>query len=157
MDQAGTWLLTINGYAPGSHAFQISRGVALDPQGNIHVTTSSSYTIKVFTPEGTYVRSYGDEKHPSGIVIDEEGYSFVSEWSGYCLSIFDPQGKKIHIVGNLKLPEGVILDPKSGSLYVANCIEVFCIEVFCVVMQCLVFILRDNICIHLCSKQIRMT
>ena len=56
LDQAGTWLLTINGYATGSHAFQISRGVALNPQGNIHVTTSGSNAIKVFTPEGTLLR-----------------------------------------------------------------------------------------------------
>ncbi|KAL5515388.1 hypothetical protein EMCRGX_G000548 [Ephydatia muelleri] len=120
LDQAGTCLLTINGYAPGSHAFQISRGLALDPQGNIHVTTSGSNAIKVFTPEGTYVRSYGDVKDPSGIVIDEEGYCLVNDFRGGCLSIFDPQEKKIHTVGNLIDPDGVMLDPKSGSLYVAN-------------------------------------
>ena len=36
-DQAGTWLLTINGNFPGSHGFLNPYGVALDPQGNIHV------------------------------------------------------------------------------------------------------------------------
>ena len=74
---------------------------------------------KVFTPDGTYVRSYGDVKSPSGIAIDEEGYSFVCENRGNCLSIFDPQGTKIHTVGNLTNPYGVALDPISGSLYVA--------------------------------------
>ena len=93
----------------------------MNPQGNIHIAARGSDSIKVFTPEGTYVRSNGDVKHPTGIVIDEEGYSLVNEWTGHCLSIFDPQGKKIHTVGNLYNPEGVILDPKSGSLYVANC------------------------------------
>ena len=80
-----------------------------------------SNTIKVFTPEGTCVRSYGDVKGPSGIVIDEEGYSFVNEKDGNCLSIFEPQGSKVHSVGNLNGPRGAILDPKSGSLYVAIC------------------------------------
>ena len=59
LDQAGTWLLTINGNVPGSHGFQYPFSVALDPQGNIHVAALGYNTIKVFTPEGTYVRSYG--------------------------------------------------------------------------------------------------
>ena len=106
--------MNINGNVPGSHGFQYPYGVALDPQGNIHVAACS--TIKVFTPEGTYVRSYGDVKYPSGIVTDEEGYSLVTECSGNCLSIFDSQGHKIHTVGNLKGPYGVMLDSKRGSV-----------------------------------------
>ena len=121
LDQAGTWLLTIIGNVTGSHAFLEPRGLALDPQGNIHLAACGSNSIKVFTPDGTYVRSYGDAKFPTGIVIDEEGFSLVNERAGYCLSIFDPRGKKIHTVGNLNNPDGFMLDPKSGSLYVANC------------------------------------
>eukprot|EP00731_Ephydatia_muelleri_P009356 Em0004g1694a len=120
LDQVGTWLLTINGNVTASHGFQSPFGLALDPQGNIHVAAYGSNSIKVFTPEGTYVRSYGDVKSPSGIVIDEEGYSLVSEMTGNCLSIFHPLGNKIHSVCDLNVPQGVILDPKSGSLYVAN-------------------------------------
>ena len=117
LDQYGSWLLTIHGNAQG---FKDPRGLALNPQGNIHVAANGSNTIKVFTPEGTYVRSYGDIKVPTGIAIDEEGYSFVCESGGNCLSIFDPEGNKIHTVGNLSDPYGVALDPISGSLYVAN-------------------------------------
>ena len=121
LDQNGSWLLTINGNISGSHGFQYPYGLALDPQGNIHVAASGSITIKVFTPEGTYVRSYGDVKIPKGIAVDEEGYSMVCEYNGNCLSIFDPQGNKIHTVSTLNHPGGAILDPTSGSLYVANC------------------------------------
>ena len=103
-----------------SLGFKNPRGLALDPQGNIHVTATGFNTVKVFTPEGTYVRSYGDVKGPIGIAIDEEGYSVVCENSGNCLSIFDPQGNKIHTVGNLTKPRGVALDALSGSLYVAK-------------------------------------
>ena len=122
MAHTSIWLLTIDCNVSGSHGFQHPYGLALDPQGNIHVAASSSNCIKVFTPEGTYVRSYGDVKGPSGIVIDEEGYSLVNEFSGNCLSIFDPQGNKMHTVGDLNGPRGVIymLDPKSSSVYVAN-------------------------------------
>eukprot|EP00731_Ephydatia_muelleri_P008764 Em0004g1102a len=118
LDEAGTWLSTIE---DNDHPFKKPFGLALDPQGNIHVAAVNSNCIKVFTPEGTYVRSYGDVKCPAGIVIDEESYSLVNESGGnYCLSIFDSQGYKVHTVGNLSKPRGVKLDPKSGSVYVAN-------------------------------------
>ena len=117
LDQVGTWLLTINGNV---HSFQLPYGLALDPLENIHVAAYLSNCINVFTPEGTYVRSYGDVKGPTGIVIDECSYSFVNEWTGNCASMIDPRGTKIHAVGNLSRPRGVMLDPKNGSLYVAN-------------------------------------
>ena len=120
LDQNGSWLLVINGNVSGAQGYNNPWGLALDPQGNIHVAAWGSNTIKVFTPEGSYVRSYGDVTGPIGIAIDEEGYSLVCEWSGNCLSIFDPKGNKIHTVGNLTNPHGVALDPISGSLYVAN-------------------------------------
>ena len=121
LDQNGRWLLTINGNVSGAQGFKNPWCLALDPQGNIHVADRGSNTIKVFTPEGTYVRSYGDVKGPFGIAIDEEGYSFVSELDGNCVSIFDRRRNKIHTVGNLSRPRGIALNPiKSGSLYVVN-------------------------------------
>ena len=112
--------MTINGNVSGAQGFKNPHSLALDPQGNVHVTACGSNTIKVFTPEGTYVRSYGDVKGPTGIAIDEEGYSLVCENSGSSLSIFDPHGNKIHTVGNLTYPRSVALDPISGSLYITN-------------------------------------
>ena len=118
--QDGDWFLTIDGTRSGDSSFQRPWGLSLDPQGNIHVAASGSNTIKVFTPEGTYVRSYGDVKNPSGVAVDEEGYSYVSECGGGCFSIFDPKGQKIHTIGNLKKPRGVALDSLRGSLYVPD-------------------------------------
>eukprot|EP00731_Ephydatia_muelleri_P036641 Em0296g3a len=59
------------------HSFQSPWGLALDPQGNIHVAAGGSNPIKVFTKEGVYVRMYGGPNHPSGIAIDGEGYRLV--------------------------------------------------------------------------------
>ena len=122
LDEKGArHLLTINRGNCYSPAYlQYPHSLALDPEGNIHVAANGSNTIKVFTLEGTYVRSYGDVKGPTGIVIDEEGYSLVTERDGDCLSIFDPRGSKIHTISNLNKPQGVFLDANSGCLYVAN-------------------------------------
>ena len=75
----GGWLLTIDGKGSGNHSFQYPWGLALDPQGNIHVAAQGSNTIKVFSEEGVYVRMYGDPNGPRGLAIDGEGYSLVSE------------------------------------------------------------------------------
>ena len=104
LDQSGSWLLTIDGNVSGAQCFKGPYGLALDPQGNIHVAAWVSNTIEVFTPEGIYVRSYGDVKGPSELSIDEDGYSLVCEFYGNCLSIVDPQGNKTHTVGNLNMP-----------------------------------------------------
>ena len=119
-NENGGWLLTIDGKDSGNHSFQYPWGLALDPQGNIHVAALGSKTIKVFTKEGVYVRMYGDPNRPIGIAIDDEGYSLVSEYSGNCLSIYDTEGNKIHTVGNLKNPYGTALDPRDGSVFIAN-------------------------------------
>ena len=125
LDHNGSWLLTINGNVSGAQGFKDPWCLALDPQGNIHVAAWGPNTIKVFTPEGTYVRSYGDVTCPTGIAIDEEGYSLVCEYGVNCLSIFDPEGNKIHTVGNLNAPSGIALDPISGSLYVSGAKTIF--------------------------------
>ena len=114
------WLLSIEGYGTGINSFRFPYGLALDPQGNIHVAAHDTSTIKVFTKEGVYVRMYGDPIGPIGIAIDAEGYSIVSDTNGNCLSIYDPEGNKIHTVGNLKQPLGTALDPRDGSVFIAN-------------------------------------
>ena len=112
------WLLTIDGKGSVNNG---PCGLALDPQGNIHVATWwGSNTIKVFTKEGVYVRMYGDPNGPSGIAIDDEGYSLVSEYWGNSLSIYDSEGNKIHTVGNLYNPYDTALDPRDGSVFIAN-------------------------------------
>ena len=101
LDKNGSWLQNIK-----VCSFDSPYGLTLDPQGNIHVTTRGSNTIKVFTPEGIYVTSYGDVKCPTGITVDEEGYSMVCELRTNCFSIFDPHGHMLHKVRLIKEPRG---------------------------------------------------
>ena len=98
LDEAGTWLMTID---LNVRSFKNPYGLALEPEGNIHVVAYGSNTINVFTREGTYVRSYKNVHDPAGIVVDKEGCSLINEWNGNCLSIFDPHKNKVHTVGNL--------------------------------------------------------
>ena len=114
-NEDGGWLLTIDGKGTGNSRFMYPEGLALDPQGNIHIAEQDS--IKIFTKEGVYVRTYGD---PGAryIAIDDEGNACFND--GECLSIFDHHGIKIHEVGNLETPRVIALDPRDGSVYVAD-------------------------------------
>ena len=96
---------------------------------NIHVDDKNSNSIKIFTPEGTYVRSYGELRDPTGITIED--YSLVAEHEGSSLSIFDPHGYNIHTVCRITVPWCVALDPVSGTLYVASygANKIFCVIV----------------------------
>ena len=116
----GSWILTIDGRRFGDQSFEDPRGVALDPEENIHVAAYGSNAVKVFTPDGTYVRTYGDLEGPYGIAIDEKGYCFVTEERCNCLNIYDPKGCMIHMVAlDLNIPRGVALD-HTGSVYISN-------------------------------------
>ena len=123
-NEEGGWLLTIDIKGTDNSSFRCPSGLALDPQGNIHV--AENFCIKVFTKEGVYVRKYGGfvVTHPwcigpRPLAIDDEGNTLYSE--GRCLSIFDHHGNKIREVRNLKDACGIALDSRDGSVYVADC------------------------------------
>ena len=115
----GDWLLTIDGNGTGNNSFMYPLGLALDPQGNIHVAEIRS--IKVFTKEGVYVRTYGGPGAPSplGLAIDDEGNTFL--FDSECLYICDHYGSKIHELRDFENASGIALDPRDGSVYVADC------------------------------------
>ena len=126
-NEDGGWLLTIDGKGTDESSFECPSGLALDPQGNIHVVEGAY--IKVFTRDGVYVRTYGSPGDicPWYIAIDDEGNALVSY--GRYLSIFDPHGNKIHEVGNFEDPRGIALDPRY-NIYVADygarCVLKYC-------------------------------
>ena len=95
--------------------------VSFDFSGHLHVTCYISNIVKVFTPEGQYIRQYGQShlNAPCGIAIDSTGNSLVINYSGNSLSIFDPHGNYIHSIGGFKYPVGVAV-ASNGSVWVAD-------------------------------------
>ena len=95
-------------------------GLSFDISGLLHVTCVFN-VVNVFTPEGQYVRQYGQSHlcNPFDIAIDSAGNSLVVNNSGDSLSIFDPLGNYIHSIGGFKNPVGVAV-ASNGSVWVAD-------------------------------------
>ena len=100
--------------------YQYPFGLSFDSSGHLHVTCVSNIVI-VFTPEGQYIRQYGQSHltRPCGIAIDSAGNSLVLNSCGNSLSIFDPHGDHIHSIGGFKNPIGVAV-ASNGSVWVAD-------------------------------------
>ena len=113
----GTLIKTIN-------CDRHSDGLALDPTGNIHITSSAAGSVAVYSADGKFLRQYGKGilNKPCGITVDEDGYCLVSERrSGGQLKIFDPQGQHVHSVGNFEYSSSVCIDNESHILVNSEC------------------------------------
>ena len=102
-------------------AIKSPRSISFDFSGRLHVTCYGSNTVKVFTPEGQYIRQYGQSylNGPCGIAIDSAGNSFVVNQSRNSLSISDPHGYYTHSIGGFCRPIGVAM-ASNGSVWVAD-------------------------------------
>ena len=115
-------LHTIPGNGSGNQNFVNPTGVALDHAGNIHIAAQGTGSIKVFSPQGTYIRMYGDGlplNKPTAIAIDSCGYSLVCESGTNQLRIFNPEGVLVNSLTGLNNPTSVAVD-QNGNVYVAN-------------------------------------
>ena len=121
--QDETFSHNIDSTVSGNKEFRTPVGLSFDHFGHLHVTCHCSNipVVAVFTPEGQYIRQYGQShlNRPSGIAIDSSGNSLVVNRSGKSLSIFDPHGNYIHSIGGFNSPVGVAV-ASNGSVWVAD-------------------------------------
>ena len=59
-------------------------GITFDHNGNLHIAAYGSNCIKVFSPDGCYISTYGTGivNQPAGIAINSEGVIAISEYGG---------------------------------------------------------------------------
>lgn len=97
------------------------RDVAIDKHGKIHVAACGSKAIKVFDPNGTFIREYGNGTvlEPSGVAIDQLGLCFVADWAGKSLQVYDQTGKHINNIKFDGCISGVSIDD-NNHVHVVN-------------------------------------
>ena len=118
LHSSGNFCRSIHGYVPGEAAFKYPWGLAIAPDGNLHVVGYRSNNAVVLSPEGKFVRKLVLNL-PTGIAVDSAGYSIATECSAGRVRFFDPFGNLIHTLEGLTQPTGVQVS-KDGSVWVAE-------------------------------------
>lgn len=132
-DNNGTPVIT-----PG--ALTTPNSVALDERGYIYVGDASNYTIKVFSEDGQYVRSFGSSaqlSYTGSIAADGNGLLYLADKFNHRIEIFNTNtgaltatfGSNGAANGQFATPGGLYIERNTNKLYVAdlgnNRIQVF--------------------------------
>lgn len=105
--------------------------LAIGRDGDIYVVETGNFRVARFTPEGKFVRHYGEAgqapgqfARPKGIAIDRSGRMYVSDAAFQNVQIFDDQGRVLMAFGQpgdnlpgLNLPAGVAIDYDNVALF----------------------------------------
>ena len=110
----------INCNVPVVGQFTSPKGLSFDVYGHLHVTSVSDI-VTIFTPEGQYIRQYGQSylSKPFCIAIDSAGNSLVTSYARNSLSFFDLHGNFIHSIVGFNMPVGIAIG-FNGSVWVAD-------------------------------------
>lgn len=117
----------------GAERLIAPRGVAVDTAGNIAVTDAQRKTVRVFSPQGLLLRSFGSEGtadgdflRPVGIAVDGQNNLYVVDEEASRVQKFRADGAFVLKLGGLgggqgqlRLPTGIAVDG-DGSLYIAD-------------------------------------
>jgi len=109
-------------------------GLSIDPKGNVIVADSHYHCVRVYSPDGDLLRTFGEKGDEPGkfgyisdVVCDADGYFYVAEfYDTHRISKFDADGKFIKCWGAPGSEPGqfariraMALGP-DGNLYVAD-------------------------------------
>lgn len=83
-----------------------AQGVQVGPDGNFYVADTLNAKIKVFDPQGKFLRSFGERvdqdygfEHPKDLAFDSEGNLWIVDYRKPFLRVFDPEGKFLFSAG----------------------------------------------------------
>lgn len=104
--------------------------ITVDHKGNLYVADAERHKVLVFTPDGTFLRSFGSAaslKRPAHLLINHDNNRlYVADIEQHCIVAFDLTGGLLFTFGRegtdrgeFRLPRGMAFDPE-GRLFVAD-------------------------------------
>jgi DNA-binding beta-propeller fold protein YncE len=106
--------------------------IAVDQKGQIYVSDSRGFTVKIYDAEGNFIRSVGDLGVTpgqftlnKGIGVDRDGRFYVVDAAAPVVQLFDEQGRLLMWFGEPKssgpaglyLPAGLTVDYENVGLF----------------------------------------
>ncbi|MEE4312081.1 MAG: NHL repeat-containing protein [candidate division KSB1 bacterium] len=108
-------------------------GIAVGPDGLIHVSDSGNYCIKIFSRTGELLRQFGKPgsggahlNYPQGIAVDSSGDIYVMDSNNGRIAIFSSDGEFKNEIGTIGGYPGAFYTPKGillgddERIYAAN-------------------------------------
>ena len=98
------------GRGNGQGQFASPRGIAVDTKGNLYVSDTENGRIQAFSPDGTFLTSFGTGilEQPNGIVTDAKGNIYVADAAKRQIVAFTADGKLVKRITN---PESTFFGP----------------------------------------------
>lgn len=120
----------------GDDDFYFPSFVTVDKEGNIYVTDTLNFCVKIFDQNFKFIRRLGEHgtglgmfDRPKGIAVDSEGHIYVIDAAFSNFQIFNGDGQLLLFVGSFgfepgffRLPSGLFID-KQDRIYVADSIN----------------------------------
>jgi streptogramin lyase len=132
---ADTTLSYTNRFTPsGSGKLKHPWGIAVDAENNLWIADKEDNRVAEFSPEGTFIKAFGELgsepgkfNEPEGIAIDSSGHIWVADTNNNRLEEFSATGTYMAQFGSLgsepgkfKAPSAVTFDAKEKVLWVAD-------------------------------------
>ncbi|ROR29060.1 6-bladed beta-propeller [Inmirania thermothiophila] len=128
----GEHLYDIGKRGVGDGEFNLPRDISWGPDGNLYVVDGGNFRVQVITPDGKFVRKWGQVgrrfgqfARPKGIAHDPDGNVYVADAAFGNFQIFDPEGRLLMFIGERSetggpakymLPAGITID-EDGRIY----------------------------------------
>ncbi|MFQ5663307.1 MAG: 6-bladed beta-propeller [Terriglobia bacterium] len=132
LDLGGALLKTIGRRGTGPEEFNYPTALTL-AGGNLYVVDAMNFRIQVLTPQGRFLRRFGQLGNRTGtfnrikgIAADTEGHLYVVDALFETVQVFDPEGRLLYYFGatgkgpgEFALPAGIYIDPRN-RIFVAD-------------------------------------
>ncbi len=107
-----------------------------DNEGNLYIVDSMHWKVKLYGPDGKFIRDFGEHgdrpgffARPKGIAVSKDGYLLVTDAAFGNFQIFDKEGRPYLYVGRpgrgygmFNIPQGVFVD-KNDKIYVVDSVN----------------------------------
>ncbi len=125
---------TFGSRGDGTGQFNEPRAIAVDQQGNIYVADTLNHRIQKFSPQGEFLKAWGEAgkeqgqfDKPKGIAVGPDGNVYVSDTWNHRIQVFDPEGNFLKTWGEsgcgpdtaFWAPKGMDFDA-DGNIYLTN-------------------------------------
>ncbi|XP_068738545.1 E3 ubiquitin-protein ligase TRIM71-like [Montipora capricornis] len=124
----GHYLNQFGGKGTRDHQFSTPLGLSIDSDGNIIATDKDNKLIKIFSPDGRFLRSIGNDGSLINPLhcIQHENFLIVSDGGDHCIKVFNREGEFLYKFGNKGNGDGEFHDPgclsvdRAGHLLVCD-------------------------------------